>query len=56
MLHVTAGEPFRKVREWCEKDSKENPYQAHTEFSNQIGSGEKTLRLLGLGDKSGSRI
>lgn len=48
------GSPFRAVREWCEKPAGAGAYQLHSKEAAILdGSGEKTLRLLELGDKPG---
>ena len=44
--------PFAKLRSWCE-DGSPAGYKKHEDSKKVIGSGEKTLRLLTLGDKPG---
>ena len=44
--------PFAKLRSWCE-DGSPAGYKRHEDSKKVIGSGEKTLRLLTLGDKPG---
>ena len=44
--------PFAKLRSWCE-DGSPAGYKMHEDSKKVIGSGEKTLRLLTLGDKPG---